>query len=362
MYEGRSYVHERLFGESRAGIYRVTCPGVWLCTNGKISLQLKMLDSKIQTQLCRPVFPLPCNEKYVFTKTFYKHRKLIDLQKALSQEDFYAELVHWKSCDEGYVLARFYSALDDLLYPPSIKGNVKGKETDLLMEPTSLFPGSIAPKLEISTKTTIEEIFRTTSKISHAELVPKKPNTNTRKHPRRVCHSIAYSKAQKPIVEDGNKRPPFMYRRVSDDFLLRKNNAPVLEPEFTSRKTNLKPSCHCYCTSKNEPLFTRVSSSMFNDHADDCSICTTYDQTFLPRWHRCRSENVYDYPKLCPCCKASSGKGKSLCNCLPSQGVDAAADSYRSCASNLVHKLHTKLNKVLDTDCIECKDLFCESR
>nr|CAI5828715.1 unnamed protein product [Callosobruchus analis] len=230
------------------------------------------------------------------------------------------------------------------------------------MEEFILVTGSIAPKLEISTKTTIEEIFRTTSKISHAELVPKKPNTNTRKHPRRVCHSIAYSKAQKPIVEDGNKRPPFMYRRVSDDFLLRKNNAPVLEPEFTSRKTNLKPSCHCYCTSKNEPLFTRVSSSMFNDHADDCSICTTYDQTFLPRWHRCRSENVYDYPKLCPCCKASSGKGKSLCNCLPSQGVDAAADSYRSCASNLVHKLHTKLNKVLDTDCIECKDLFCESR
>ncbi|CAH2010368.1 unnamed protein product [Acanthoscelides obtectus] len=226
------------------------------------------------------------------------------------------------------------------------------------MEPTSLFPGAIAPKLEISTKTTIEEIFKSMPKINYCEQVPKKPHS-PRKLPRRVCHSVAYSRGQKPFTEEKHKKPPFVYRRVSHDFLLRKNNAPDLEP---TKKNGVKQSCHCYCTSKNEPLFTRVSSSKFNDHTDDCSICTSYDEYFLPERHKCKSENMQDYPKLCPCCKAANGKGQSLCDCAPSQGIDAAADSYRSCTSSLVQKLHSKLNKVLDTECIECKDLFCESR
>lgn len=140
-------------------IQKVTCPGVWLCSNGKVSVEIKMLDCSIQTKTCKPMFPILVYEKYAFTKTFQEDRRLNELQKSLNNEWFYAELIHWKSRDEGCVLATFQTTLDDLLYPTSFRGTVAGKETDLLMVPTSLFPGTIVPKLEILTKTTIEEII-----------------------------------------------------------------------------------------------------------------------------------------------------------------------------------------------------------
>lgn len=65
--------------------YQVTCPGVWLCPSGKISLQLCMLDSCIQTMGLLPNFPLLYREKYIFYKVFYKARSLSDLQRLLSE-------------------------------------------------------------------------------------------------------------------------------------------------------------------------------------------------------------------------------------------------------------------------------------
>lgn len=66
--------------------FQITCPGVWLCSSGKVSLQVHMLDSSVQTRSCKPVFPLQCYEKFIFSKTFYSERRLNELQRSLSKK------------------------------------------------------------------------------------------------------------------------------------------------------------------------------------------------------------------------------------------------------------------------------------
>ncbi|KAJ8983823.1 hypothetical protein NQ317_008949, partial [Molorchus minor] len=223
-------------------IQKITCPGVWLCSNGKVSLQIYMLDSCVQTTSGKPIFPISCYEKFVFYKTFCKERRLNELQRSLNKEWFYAELVQWQNCEEGCVLATFQTTLDELLYPSSIRRSVAGMDIDLLMEPTKVFPvRTIAPKLEVNTKTTIEEtICGLKSEAESRVIVNPKLLTSTaspprKVRPRKVCHSVAFSRVQKHVPFKERKRPPFQYRRAEDDLILR-NNPNVLRSDEIFRK------------------------------------------------------------------------------------------------------------------------------
>lgn len=122
-------------------VQKVSCPGVYLCSNGKVSLQIHMFGSSVQTRNSRPAFPLQFYEKFVFSKSFDQDRRLNELQRRLNQEYIYVELIQWKNCDEGRVLSTFRTTMDDLLYPATFRGTVMGVNVDLLMEPTEIFPG-----------------------------------------------------------------------------------------------------------------------------------------------------------------------------------------------------------------------------
>ncbi|KAJ8952797.1 hypothetical protein NQ318_008114, partial [Aromia moschata] len=171
-------------------------------------------------------------------------------------EWFYAELIQWQNCEEGCVLASFQTTLDDLLYPSSLRGSVAGIDIDLLMEPTKVFPGTIAPKLEVSTKTTIEETVCDLKSEEGSRVIPKLltstilPPKKTR--PRKVCHSIAFSRAQKHAsIKEKKSRPPFQYRRAEDNLILR-NNPNIVGNQFFKNNTSGQcastvPVCHCYC-------------------------------------------------------------------------------------------------------------------
>ncbi|XP_069703288.1 uncharacterized protein [Periplaneta americana] len=138
-------------------IQAVTCPGVWLCPNGKIALKIFMFETSARTSHLPPVFPLLYHQKFIFQKTFSNVRYLADLQHLFGKEFLYTELVQC-SGSTGVVLASFETTVFELLYPsPCVKGLIAGVDVDLLMEPTSCFPGILAPKIEISTKTVIEE-------------------------------------------------------------------------------------------------------------------------------------------------------------------------------------------------------------
>lgn len=120
--------------------FKVTCPGVWLCPSGRLSLQLYALDSCVQSASVEAVFPLYFEEKFVFSKQFDKAQRLNDLQKLLTKECLYIELIQWTNCDIGNVLATFITTLSDALFPAKIEGVYAGIDVDLLMEPSDSFP------------------------------------------------------------------------------------------------------------------------------------------------------------------------------------------------------------------------------
>ncbi|XP_031369681.1 spermatogenesis-associated protein 6 [Apis dorsata] len=193
-------------------LHAITCPGVWLCPNGKIALRITSLGSILESHRVSPIFPLLFHNEFNFKKTFTRLAALTELQRILEKQPFYAELIQWLNpCNQPIILATFHTSLADLLYPVAhCKHLLPGVDIDLLMDPTKYFPGIIAPKIEISTKTVIEEV----KTIYHANIdqscvfnpktIDSKQKSYTHKkravkgiiRQRKVCHSRAKSKNQ----------------------------------------------------------------------------------------------------------------------------------------------------------------------
>ena len=54
--------------ESCLKIVQVTCPGVWLCPNGQITMSIYMLGAITNTLPVEPSFPLLFHERFIYTK------------------------------------------------------------------------------------------------------------------------------------------------------------------------------------------------------------------------------------------------------------------------------------------------------
>lgn len=108
-----------------------------------------------------------------------------------------------------------------------------------------LLKGIIAPKIEISTKTTIEETLCTQQhkKCSAFVVNPKLVASNLKTRPprlrqKKVCHSLGYHKARKyPGGAKEKTKPPFQYRRADDRMLLR-------TPKGLDRRDSIR-KCRC---------------------------------------------------------------------------------------------------------------------
>nr|CAD7437420.1 unnamed protein product [Timema bartmani] len=179
----------------------VTCPGTWLCPNGKVILRVTMLGTKVRTSSMTPVFPLLYHEKFIFQKTFSGSCCLSEVERIINQEVVLAELVQWPDDDADIILASFETTLLELLYPsPCDRGLISGVDVDLLMEPSPNYPGILAPKIEVSTKTTIEEVTKSSCSsqdISCNIINPKMLSSKGCTLPKRrkkVFHSIYHPK------------------------------------------------------------------------------------------------------------------------------------------------------------------------
>jgi E3 SUMO-protein ligase RanBP2 len=133
---------QRSFLKYMCHTFQVTCPGVWLCPNGTMALQINTLNSHVETCRKTPIFPLFFHNKFVFNKVFDRTVSLAELQCTLEQEFLHAKLIQWATpASHGITLAIFETNLVDLLYPKScFKGLLAGMDTDLLMKPTKYFP------------------------------------------------------------------------------------------------------------------------------------------------------------------------------------------------------------------------------
>lgn len=64
--------------------FQVTCPGVWLCLNGYVSLIVTALETEYETKYVKPVFPLIFHEVFYFKKIIDGANNLTNLRKMLS--------------------------------------------------------------------------------------------------------------------------------------------------------------------------------------------------------------------------------------------------------------------------------------
>ncbi|XP_026751090.2 spermatogenesis-associated protein 6 [Galleria mellonella] len=175
-------------------IQKVSCPGVWLCQDGRVSLTVFALGTSYQTCMLPPVFPLMFKDVFYFRKRFQETCALNNICCLLKDETIYCELVQWsENCQSGecIILAQYLGAVNDVLFPPNM---CSSDGVDLLMRRSKEFPGILSPKIEIATKVRIDEIWNQpcnikSLKISSCHCRPRDTEGSRQKQ---VCHSAQY--------------------------------------------------------------------------------------------------------------------------------------------------------------------------
>ncbi|VVD04064.1 unnamed protein product [Leptidea sinapis] len=176
-------------------IQKVSCPGVWLCQDGRVSLTVYALGTSYQTCLLPPTFPLMFQDIFYFKKRFQEGCALNNMCCLLKDETIYCELVQW--CDdctssECVILAQYLGSLNDVLFPPNMCSN---DGVDLLMRRSKNFPGILSPKIEIATKVRIDEVWSVScnnmkSGQKQNKCTCRPPDNEPRQG--QVCHSAQY--------------------------------------------------------------------------------------------------------------------------------------------------------------------------
>ncbi|KAH9634245.1 hypothetical protein HF086_012707 [Spodoptera exigua] len=175
-------------------VQKVSCPGVWLCQDGRVSLTVFALGTSYQTCLLPPIFPLLFKDIFYFRKRFQETCALNNICCLLKEETIYCELVQW--CDdcttsECVILAQYLGALNDVLFPPNMCSN---DGVDLLMRRAKDFPGILSPKIEIATKVRIDEVWNQSHNMPSMLKVAChcSPHRDETLRQRQVCHSARY--------------------------------------------------------------------------------------------------------------------------------------------------------------------------
>ncbi|KAG7214173.1 hypothetical protein KM043_001521 [Ampulex compressa] len=256
-------------------IHAVTCPGVWLCSSGNVAIRVKALGSTLESRRVPPVFPLLLHQRCTFEKVFAGKVSLADLQGCLEKEYLYAELIQWLGpLGRRIVLASFETNLVDLLYPSSsFKGLPVGLDVDLLMEPGKHFPGIIAPKIEISTRTIIEEV------ASSAQTYIVDPKMlSSQKHPqgcrsagalirqRGVCHGRERGKDGRRTCRGNSSLVAEDHRRDAASRLSQQSGGAAVK-ERTARSS---PDRLAGETAKPIPV------GDYRHRFDSCAVCLRY--------------------------------------------------------------------------------------
>ncbi|KAK0166873.1 hypothetical protein PV327_004347 [Microctonus hyperodae] len=270
-------------------LHIINCPGVWLCPNGCVALRINTLNSHIESRKLSPIFPIIFNEKFLFKKTFIEVCTLAQLECCLEDEYLYAELIQWPTIGcKGVILATFETNLMDLLYPaPCLKGLLPGIDVDLLMEPSKYFPGIIAPKIEISTRTAIEQVEVCELNTNGAHIInPKLINSKGRpcihrKRPseggiirqKRVCHTQGIPKS--PM-----NRCTHHLNYCNDELLVPCSSGRQTEIHIDQCYQKSRRRLKCYTPSRYQQINDNYNSEQLLHDFDDCAVCLKYRSYF----------------------------------------------------------------------------------
>ncbi|XP_026329003.1 spermatogenesis-associated protein 6 isoform X3 [Hyposmocoma kahamanoa] len=228
-------------------VERVSCPGVWLCQDGRVSLTIFALGTSYQTGMLPPLFPIEFRDVFYFRKTFEETCSLSNIVCLLKDETIYCELVQWcQDCTswQSTILAQYLGALNDVLFPPHMCSN---DGIDLLMRRSKQFPGILSPKIEITTKMRIDEVWDSvggaqpkSAKIRACTCT--RPDLDTSRQ-KQVCHTPLYHRVK------CNTRPRSRSRSHSDgsrscSTLFTKGQDPVFPCKATQSSSERIDQAH----------------------------------------------------------------------------------------------------------------------
>ncbi|XP_066597132.1 spermatogenesis-associated protein 6 [Prorops nasuta] len=261
-------------------LHAVTCPGVWLCPNGKIALKINIFKSIKESSKITPAFPLLFHDKFTFMQLFSNVASLTELEQSLASEFVYADLIQWSEpTNQPIVLATFQTNLVDLLYPaPSFKSLVAGVDIDLLMEPSKCFPGILSPKIELSTKTAVEEVLglwdtrKSSSYVVNPKVINSKNLTCIHRKPetsiirqKKVCHSQGK-------LQDNSR----ICCKQSSSVQSSSANNPCSSCSSQNRTTT---SADCCQSTKKE---TNIDEYLLQNSTKNCHSCSSHFRNTCP--------------------------------------------------------------------------------
>ncbi|XP_055856625.1 uncharacterized protein LOC129919678 isoform X2 [Episyrphus balteatus] len=289
------------------GTYSITCPGVWLCTNGYMEATIKTLGYFFKTGAMEPKFPALCHDQFLMEGYFKSIKCISELEQVLAAESI--EITLWQN---GRRLAYYIGQLADVMHPPMPKISCfHNVNVQILMNTSQAFPGIIAPKLEISARAVIQDrkcskdTCSMTGSSSHSVLIPNLQKSSAGKdtphcndeisknldHRRQqpVCHSKVYgSQVGKPT--SGNTLLAASIGQTNDRCLSSKDSI------FSRNESRLQSRRISSCSSSNttnsygissESSLSKCSHSFSNpldteEHQRHCNICLSYKKAFDP--------------------------------------------------------------------------------
>ncbi|XP_067613264.1 uncharacterized protein [Eurosta solidaginis] len=150
---------KRFFVKIDFELHAVTCPGVWLCTHGYLEVTIKTLGYFFRTGAMEPRFPLLCHDKFTMEGYFKSVGSLCELERVLASEQ--VEITLWQN---GRRMAYFLGKLADVMHSDMPKLTCEHNiNVQILMKPTSAFPGIIAPKVELSARVGVKDRLSSTT-------------------------------------------------------------------------------------------------------------------------------------------------------------------------------------------------------
>ncbi|KOB52087.1 Spermatogenesis associated-like protein, partial [Operophtera brumata] len=141
-------------------IQMVSCPGVWLCQDGRVSLSVYALGTNYQTCLLPPVFPLLFKDIFYFRKRFQEMCAVNNICCLLMERELQIRAV----------------------FHPSTVPRCTGR----CAVPSE--HGILSPKIEIATKVRIDEIWNQPCHFQH-KTSPCSCAEPEGARQRPVCHS-----------------------------------------------------------------------------------------------------------------------------------------------------------------------------
>ncbi|XP_047520874.1 spermatogenesis associated 6-like protein isoform X2 [Pieris napi] len=272
-------------------IQKVSCPGVWLCQDGRVSLTVFALGTSYQTCLLPPMFPLMFRDVFYFRKRFQESCALSNICCLLKDETIYCELVQWcEDCSSGecVILAQYLGSLNDVLFPPNVCST---DGVDLLMRRSKDFPGILSPKIEIATKVRIDEIWSQGCGLYNKVKACHCGPSDSEARQKQVCHSAQYHRTKCNQARRMPSRSRSRSRTRSEGS--RSCCSLVAEPAAHA-------SCRCPNTSMESDLGTlqredRIQKLLLESHYIDYDkLCNTEKKKY---------NNYKMSPCLCEICK-----------------------------------------------------------